>query len=479
MSASTPQSRVHESDVVTRTGDFFISRRGQRCLVLEPESAQFLVMEPEYWRVFSYLERPRTFGDLVRAFPDLGARFLEPFVLQLHRTGLVRLRGKAYRNAAFLWRQVLAAPSFIAFHLGGDCNFRCTYCYSPHGPSGPAMTKGTAETIIRRYLTALPGDALSIDFLGGEPLLHFDVMVHAMKTARELLPNRRLSFLMQTNGSLLDAAKVEILKKFDVGVGVSLDGPAEINDASRLDAGGGGTHAVVRENMLRARDAGLKVAPLAVITDPSHYAPVLEYFVEMGFDFLRLNYSSCLGKARGSLDFGQARGEEFARGYIEMAHLANRLSRRSAAPLRIFDLAHYLGNLTRPRRDYMCLKSPCGAGENIISFDGRGLAYACEEYEGRTRSKMCLGAPEDGDFVRFLKSSPALVELRGRTVDAIPRCRRCPFRNLCCGGCAHKALAAFGDFRREDPMCRFFQVVFEELMWLVTDTPSAVRNLRG
>jgi radical SAM protein with 4Fe4S-binding SPASM domain len=471
-------AKIGESDVITRTGDFFISRRGPLCCVLEPESARFLVMEPEYWRVFAHLERPRTFGDLVRTFPDLGAQFLEPFVQQLHYTGLVRLRGKAFRNAAFLWRQVLAAPSFVALHLGSACNFRCTYCYSP-AASGAPMTKETAGNIIRRYLAALPGDALSIDFLGGEPLLNFDVMVYAMQTAMEVLRDKRVSFLVQTNGSLLDSEKIKILKKFNVGVGVSLDGPAQIHDQNRLDAEGRGTHSIVLENMSRARDAGLQVAPLAVITEPSQYVPVLEFFVSRGFDFVRMNYSSCLGRARGSMSFPHARGEEFAREYIRMARRANQLSRLEGRKIQISDLKYHLANLTRAQRDYMCLKSPCGAGENIISFDGEGRAYACEEYDSQTKARMCLGVPEDGDIVKFLRESPVMIALRGRTVESIPRCRRCPFRNLCCGGCAHKALAAFGDFLREDPMCRFYQVVFEDLMWLITENPSVVRNLRG
>lgn len=474
---SSDITRLSDSDVVTRTGDFFVSRRQGRCLVVAPEFGRFLVMEPEYWRIFSFLEKPRIFFDVVKAFPDLGRRMVEPFLQQLHVAGLVRLRGREYRAGA-PWRQVLAAPTFVALHLGGECNFRCSYCYAPAGAHQGRMTAETASHIVERHLASLPGDALSVDFLGGEPLLNFDVMVHVMETVRRTV-RKSVSFMLQTNGSLLDAEKVEILNKFNVGVGVSIDGPPEIHDRFRLDASGAGTHARVFENMLRAREMGLKVAPLAVIHEPEHYMPVLEFFLRHGFDFIRLNYSSCLGRAKERLDFGHGRAEEFAQAFLAMAKAAHRHARKTGTALKVFDLTHYLGNLTQSRRGYMCLKSPCGAGENIVSFGSAGDLYVCEEYDERTRDVMRLGRPGDEGLVPFLKRSARLAEFRARTVERIPRCSRCPFRSVCCGGCAHKALAAFGDLMREDPMCRFYQVVFEELMWLVSDTPAIVRSLGG
>ena len=53
-----------------------------------------------------------------------------------------------------------------------------------------------------------------------------------------------LKFLIQTNAMLIDQEWVDIFVKHDIGVGVSLDGPMNINDENRIDHQGRGTYEI-------------------------------------------------------------------------------------------------------------------------------------------------------------------------------------------------------------------------------------------
>ena len=56
-------------------------------------------------------------------------------------------------------------------------------------------------------------------------------------------PGMTVEHTIQTNGTLLDAEWADFFREHGFLVGLSLDGPAEIHDANRVDKGGKGTHA--------------------------------------------------------------------------------------------------------------------------------------------------------------------------------------------------------------------------------------------
>jgi radical SAM protein with 4Fe4S-binding SPASM domain len=145
----------------------------------------------------------------------------------------------------------------------------------------------------------------------------------------------------------------------------------------------------------------------------------------------------------------------------------------------VHDLDYMLRNLTSKKRNHMCMRSPCGLGGAILSFSEDGDVYACEEYEEGTKGIFHLGRLEDLDLGNLAAMSRPLQILWERRVERIPRCSRCTLRNFCGGGCTHKALAWWGDLLREDPMCRFFELTFTELMWKIWDEPDLVPALGG
>lgn len=102
---------------------------------------------------------------------------------------------------------------------------------------------------------------------GGEPLFvpkdpdrpgqkaaqYYDRILPLIRQAvSETAPDTRLSFAMQTNGSLLTKANLDMLRRHDVRVGVSMDGPQAAHDFNRVIMHNGrriGTHRLVERGL--------------------------------------------------------------------------------------------------------------------------------------------------------------------------------------------------------------------------------------
>jgi len=269
--------------LVARAQGIQATRRAGRVLAIEPESASWMILDQRTWPVYACLSRPVTFQGLGAMLPGLDREDLASLVLQMHRRGLLRLNGRPHLDPAGSWSHPdPEGPSFLALHVAHGCNYSCSYCYNSSATTPlEVMTPTVSRRIVEKAFRELRATHLFFDFMGGEPLLAFDTVLETMRYARELqqVHQKDVSFLMQTNGALLTGDRVHRLLDFQVGVGVSLDGPADLHDHHRRTRTGQRTHALVLENLLRARDMGLSVSPLAAIEEPENYARVLDYFV--------------------------------------------------------------------------------------------------------------------------------------------------------------------------------------------------------
>ena len=119
--------------------------------------------------------------------------------------------------------------------LGYKCNIGCTYCYQE--PLRDAENTGDAEYDMTAMKAALLKEGYRFSIFGGEPLLvriedlaelwrfGYEEFGEAAKANGEM-PNG-----IQTNGTLMTPAHVRLIKRYGVGVGFSIDGPGELNDA--------------------------------------------------------------------------------------------------------------------------------------------------------------------------------------------------------------------------------------------------------
>ncbi|WP_217912918.1 radical SAM protein [Miltoncostaea marina] len=137
-------------------------------------------------------------------------------------------------------------PGVVQVHPSLRCNLSCAHCYSMSGPRARAALPVRAIVGALEDCAALGYGTVAVS--GGEPLLFADLPA--------LLDGARAAGLrttVTTNGTLLDARRLDLLAgRVDV-LAVSLDGPPDLHDRIR----GRGAFARLEAGIGRARDAGV------------------------------------------------------------------------------------------------------------------------------------------------------------------------------------------------------------------------------
>src|SRR3989442_1296022 len=129
------------------------------------------------------------------------------------------------------------------------CNLDCSYCFYLDREADPykalparRMDYDTLERLVSGYLFySYPVSAFA--FQGGEPTLaglpFFEKLVKLQQEHGR--GGQMISNAMQTNGVLLDQSWCDFFKSYSWLLGVSNDGPEEVNDLYRYNKEGRGT----------------------------------------------------------------------------------------------------------------------------------------------------------------------------------------------------------------------------------------------
>ncbi|MGA0177083.1 MAG: radical SAM protein, partial [Chthoniobacterales bacterium] len=141
-----------------------------------------------------------------------------------------------------------------AFHvmtkpIGPICNLDCKYCFYLEKeklfPSNEnfRMSDEVLETYVRQYIQGQSVPEVSFAWQGGEPtLLGVKFFRKVVELQRKYAGGKRVHNAIQTNGTLLDDEWCEFLHAENFLVGLSIDGPARLHNAYRVDKQGRDTY---------------------------------------------------------------------------------------------------------------------------------------------------------------------------------------------------------------------------------------------
>lgn len=146
------------------------------------------------------------------------------------------------------------------------CNIACSYCYYFENEARSALTRparllsGAATALADRVHESFDThlcDRVRVIFHGGEPLLFGKKQFEAFcALLREKTGDSdRLEMCIQTNAMLVDEEWIALFERFEISVGVSIDGPSHVHDAHRVDKRGRPTHARTLEGVRRLQNA--------------------------------------------------------------------------------------------------------------------------------------------------------------------------------------------------------------------------------
>lgn len=169
--------------------------------------------------------------------------------------------------------------------VGAACNMDCTYCYYLHKqtllnqPRVPLMSFDLLEEHIRQTLDSQTGADVVFHWQGGEPTMAgIDFFRGAVALQqRHRRAGQRIGNNLQTNGTLLDHEWIEFLAAHRFLVGLSLDGPREINDRHRRTKGDTSVFDRVLKAACELRRAKIPFSALCVVNRDNACRPLEVY----------------------------------------------------------------------------------------------------------------------------------------------------------------------------------------------------------
>jgi uncharacterized protein len=184
----------------------------------------------------------------------------------------------------------------VAKPIGPKCNLNCDYCFYIEKqalfPKGEdyVMSDEVLEAYITKYITLQPTPVVGFVWQGGEPtLLGLDFYKKVTELQRPYINEKEITNSLQTNGTLLNDEWCTFLKDNNFLVGLSLDGPKEIHDRYRKDAGGKGSFDKVMRGLKLLQKYDIEYNILATVGRETANYPleVYHFFKEKDVDFIQ------------------------------------------------------------------------------------------------------------------------------------------------------------------------------------------------
>ncbi len=175
-----------------------------------------------------------------------------------------------------------AAPQ--VFHLlakptGAVCNLDCTYCFflskeMLYPGSRFRMADDLLESYLRQLIEAHAGaPEVVVAWQGGEPtLMGLPFFRRSVELAeRYRRPGQRISYTIQTNGTLIDDEWAAFFAEHGFLVGLSIDGPRDLHDTYRVNKAGHGSFELVMKGLAALQRHGVEWNALTTVHAASQH----------------------------------------------------------------------------------------------------------------------------------------------------------------------------------------------------------------
>jgi uncharacterized protein len=268
-------------------------------------------------------------------------------------------------------------------------------------------------------------------------------------------PGLTVDHTFQTNGTLIDDGWCELFKEWNVGVGISIDGPQHIHDAARKTRSGKGTFAKAVAGLETLQRNGIPFYVISVLTKDALLDPaaMFDFYQAHGITDLGFNVEEEEG-IHASSSLSTVSPGSFTR---FMQEFCTRMEQKQF-PIVVREFEESLAAI---KGHETCVPlSNQAVPFGIISIDVRGYVY--------TFSPELVGY-SNGEFPTFaignifhdnfsdLCESPVLKKMWAQIAEGVERCRlTCDYFPICGGGAPANKVFENGTFASTETMyCRF------------------------
>lgn len=323
------------------------------------------------------------------------------------------------------------------------CNLKCKYCFyedvslTREIKDYSLMSIDTSHKIIDNIFSDKELKFVSIGFQGGEPTLAgIDFFKDFFEYVSLKKGDVKVEFSMQTNGIILNEQWINLFKKYDVLIGLSLDGPAKIHNQNRIDLGGGNTHSKVINAVKLLNEGEVKYNVLVVVSGETakNIDKIYNYLVGLGITHLQFI------PLLKPIDYKVKNIYKLNDVYFNYLNQLFKVwlkdyNEGKIISIRMFD--NILNMMMGYAPESCDMRGSCSI-QNVIEADGSTFAcdfFALDEY--------CIGNSCNDSFVDMLENDIAVNFIK-TSLELPDQCQSCEIYNLCRNGC--KRMRADGKY---------------------------------
>ena len=315
------------------------------------------------------------------------------------------------------------------------CNLRCRYCFYHAIAAGREqasygmMSSVTAAVLIGKALAV--ASSVTFAFQGGEPTLagldYFRGFTEEVD--RQNTRKAKVNYAIQTNGVDIAEEFALFLAERHFLVGLSLDGPKDVNDWMRIDAAGDSVFSRVMKTVRLFDRLGVEYNVLCVVNSgvARQIEKVYRFFRKQGFEYLQ--FIPCLDPLDADPFSGpfSLTPELYGDFLVRLFRLwADDIMAGKGISIRFFD---NLLSITAGYPSEQCGMQGRCPGQFVI--EGDGSIFPCDFY---CVDNWRIGSIHDLTFEQAFES-PVMQKFIETSVYDDACCRQCRYFKLCRGGC--------------------------------------------
>lgn len=335
------------------------------------------------------------------------------------------------------------------------CNLACSYCSLGEKSNFKFINKDNLKSImiyscdLVRYR-----NEKKVNFIlhGGEPtLVNPGIYDECVSYIKDKYSDLEVKISMQTNGFSITDQFMNLIKKHDIHVGVSIDGSKEIHDSERKSINGTDTFDKVTSTIEKLLDANVPVSCLMVLTKNALKKDLkyLHYFEEKKIHLKinpLLNYGETLGHPELVLD-----KNDYANYIIKVYETIV----QENMDVYISPIDKLLTGIIHDQPIKECsFDSQCN--KRFLCIDYKGDIYPCGKFSDI--DKMCIGNVDSTSFDQV--EDYLLKKICIRRSENIPqKCKDCKYVRLCNAGCSAEAMIE-GEYFNTPILCEDYYMLF-------------------
>jgi His-Xaa-Ser system radical SAM maturase HxsB len=428
---------AHENSVLP----FGFHRLGEDCVVaISAAGDHAFLTQTELATLINF---PKNLPLDLRA--ELQSKFFLPGQNPTGTSELLRARISAKKET------ILAGVSLHILVPTLQCEHSCQYCQVSRSlnASGYSMTAEQIDAACQTIFQS-SSETLTIEFQGGDPLLRFDLIQHAIErlSAINLTERRKLRFVITSTLHQLTPSICEYLRDYNVYLSTSLDGPAPLHNKNRPLPKRDSYERTLKGIALARKIMGMgSVSALMTTTKASLACPeaIVDEYVNQGFSEIFIRPLSLYGFAKRNIKHLGYTLCEFT-AFYEAALERILYWNRNGVEICEATGALVLNKILSPfDAGYVDLQSPTGAGLAVLVYNYDGYVYPSDEARMLAETgNTSLRLGKIGEPLKALMSSPLMRQLvTSSRSTRVAGCATCAF-NPYCGPDPVGALAEFG-----------------------------------